>query len=305
MPVFTGLPSPPGDRPSRRGLLAGLLALWLVFIAGAALAAPLGPAALRQRQAELLQAGGAGREAGLLRIESREGPGRIEGEVYAVLSQPFAAVARSLGEPAAWCEVMILHLNNKFCRSASQGGVTAIDLRVGQKAEQPVDAATLMRFYWQPAVVQPDYLRAELGAPEGSYGTRDYRLTLEAVPSGDGRSFLRMGFSFGYGGLGHLALNLYLSTAARNRVGFTPDPRGPDGLVPGLRGLVERNAMRYHLAISAYLESLSAPPAEQVERRLRAWFDATEKYPRQLHEMDREDYLRMKRAEIRRQQAMP
>ena len=48
-----------------------------------------------------------------------------------------------------------------------------------------------------------------------------------------------------------------------------------------------------------YLASLSAPPAEQLERRLDTWFAATEKYAAQLHEMDRAEYLAMKRSEYR------
>ena len=68
-----------------------------------------------------------------------------------------------------------------------------------------------------------------------------------------------------------------------------------------LCGVMERNTMRYYLAIDAYLDSLAAPAGQRVERRLRAWFDATERYPRQLREVDREAYLRMKRQELQRQ----
>jgi hypothetical protein len=68
-----------------------------------------------------------------------------------------------------------------------------------------------------------------------------------------------------------------------------------------MRGVIERNTMRYYLAIDAYLDSLSAPPAQQVERRLKTWFAATERYPRQLHEIEEAEYLAMKRKEIRAQ----
>jgi hypothetical protein len=63
---------------------------------------------------------------------------------------------------------------------------------------------------------------------------------------------------------------------------------------------VERNTMRYYLCIDAYLGSLAAPPAQRVEKRITAWYDATQRYPRQLHELERDDYVRMKRDEIRR-----
>jgi len=40
----------------------------------------------------------------------------------------------------------------------------------------------------------------------------------------------------------------------------------------------------------------------QVEQRLEAWFAGVERYPRQLHEIERAEYLAMKRREIQRQQ---
>ncbi len=69
--------------------------------------------------------------------------------------------------------------------------------------------------------------------------------------------------------------------------------------------MVERNTMRYYLAISTYLQALALPPAAQPQARFAAWFDATEKYATQLHEVDRAPYLAMKRNEYRRQQAPP
>ncbi len=69
-----------------------------------------------------------------------------------------------------------------------------------------------------------------------------------------------------------------------------------------MRGLVERNTMRYYLAIEAYLGALSMPPAARLEKRLRDWFASIESYPRQLHEMDENQYLKMKRREFLRQQ---
>jgi len=60
---------------------------------------------------------------------------------------------------------------------------------------------------------------------------------------------------------------------------------------------VERNTMRYYLAIDDYV---AAPAPSQLEQRLNTWFDATERYPRQLHEMEKPDYLAMKRVEAKR-----
>jgi hypothetical protein len=60
--------------------------------------------------------------------------------------------------------------------------------------------------------------------------------------------------------------------------------------------------MRYYLAIESFLGAQSAPAAERVEKSLRDWFTAIERYPRQLHEMERGEYLAMKRMEYARQQ---
>ena len=74
--------------------------------------------------------------------------------------------------------------------------------------------------------------------------------------------------------------------------------------VGSMRGAVERNTMRYYLAIEAYLGALSAPPQEQLEKRLRDWYAGSERYPVQLHELERDQYLAMKRKEVRRRASL-
>jgi hypothetical protein len=101
-------------------------------------------------------------------------------------------------------------------------------------------------------------------------------------------------------------MKAYLSTPGSSKTGFTKLAQ-TDGkersYVGGMRGAVERNTMRYYLAIEAYLLSMSAPQAEQQNSRLEKWFDSTEQYPLQLHETDKASYLAMKKEEIKRQQS--
>ena len=118
---------------------------------------------------------------------------------------------------------------------------------------------------------------------------------------------MRLGYSYGFGMAGKLAMRAYLATAGADKVGFTRDGDGKGArphYIGGMRGAVERNAMRYYLAIDAYLDSLRAPPDQRPERRLNAWFDATERYPQQLHEMDKKTYVATKRMEIERQRVL-
>jgi hypothetical protein len=117
---------------------------------------------------------------------------------------------------------------------------------------------------------------------------------------------MHLSYSYGYGFAGRLAMQGYLATAGADKVGFTvtgKDGNGQPIYIGGMRGAIERNAMRYYLAIDAYLASRRAPPDQQMEKRIQTWFDATERYSRQLHEMDRATYVAMKRGEYERQQA--
>ena len=103
-------------------------------------------------------------------------------------------------------------------------------------------------------------------------------------------------------------MQAYLATIGRGKVGFTRTGKQSNDqpvYVEGVRGVVERNTMRYYLAIDAYLGALSTPPGEQLEKRLQSWFASTELYPRQLHEVDRATYLEMKRSEYLRMQKSP
>lgn len=286
------------------------LLLALMFVAQVRTPANAAPeaAALQARHAEL--SGQLARSAfgGPVVLQSQESPGRVRGDVYAVLDHPFATVASALAQSANWCDILILHLNTKYCTTTVDDDArTRIDLRVGKKHEQPVRLASLLRFVWLPPVEQADYMRIGMQARDGPYDTRDYELAAEAVPLDSRRTFLHMAYAFGYGGASSFALRLYLATVGRDKVGFTvvggTQPGEPLEYVGGLRGVTERNTMRYYLAIDAFLAALALPPAQQAERRFAAWFDATERFPLQLHEVERDEYLHMKRSEYRRQVA--
>jgi hypothetical protein len=285
-------------------LLAVLLQASGVAAAGLQVA---GPAGLRTLHENLAPALANNQFKGPLVLQSDESPGTLQGDVYAVVDHPFASVSAALNDPGHWCDVLILHLNVKYCRRKDADAATRIELRIGKKHDQPLASATPVAFAWRAAAPSNEYMQVQLEAPDGPFDTRNYRILLEAVSIESGRTFLHMGYSFSYGAASRLAMQVYLATVARDKVGFTPSrpaqPGQPADYIGGLRGLVERNTMRYYLAIDAYLGALSAPAADQFEKRAQGWFEATEKYPRQLHEVERDEYLAMKRSEYRRQQA--
>lgn len=241
-----------------------------------------------------------------IHIDSSERSGRVTGDIYALIDHPFAQVASSLSKPASWCDILILHLNTKYCRASSAGRGTIIHMHIGRKYDQPLEDTYEAEFAFRVAASSPSYLDVRLDADKGPLSTHDYRIRLEAIPLEDEWTFLHLTYSYAYGLTGQLALQGYLTTLGRNKVGFTVVGKQSDGQprhVDGTRGAVERNAMRYYLAIEAFLGAMSAPPQERPEKSFRDWFAATERYPRQLHEIEQSDYLAMKRKEYARQQS--
>jgi hypothetical protein len=235
-----------------------------------------------------------------LHLESSETADELKGDIHAVIGYPFPAVSAALEGADRWCDILILHLNIKGCLAAGAAPETALKVYVGRKFDEPLKDAHKVEFDYRVVAAAPDYFRLELNARIGPFGTRNYRIELEAVPLDDARTFIHLSYAYGYGPQAKLAMQTYLRTFGNHKVGFTVVEQRTDGTlvrVGGLRGALERNAMRYYLALDAYLAALSVPPPQQLEERLRDWFDSTESYALQLHELDQSTYLEMKRRE--------
>ncbi|CAG4885855.1 hypothetical protein [Paraburkholderia gardini] len=244
-----------------------------------------------------------------LYMDSSESPTNLKGDIYAVVDYPFATVNGALNDPANgpanWCDVLILHLNVKYCHAATHNGTAQLSVNLGKKVEEKLSSTYRVQFNYRSAVTSADYFRVELNADTGPLSTKNYRIVLEAIPLSGNRTFLHLTYAYGYGVAGRLAMKTYLSTIGSDKVGFTTVNDASSGqpeYIGGVRGLLERNTMRYYLAIDAYLGALQAPAGARLQQRLTTWFDATEQYPRQLHEVDRDDYLQMKNNEYQRQQ---
>ena len=241
-------------------------------------------------------------------LQSHETAQGLQGDAYAEVAFAFEAVSAALRQPDQWCEVMILHINTKYCRASSGPTGARLNVNIGTKTAQELAQSARLAFSFSVLATTPDYFEVLLDAAEGPLGTSDYRIRLEAIALGQQRTFLHLTYAYSVNLLGRVAMQTYLATVATDKVGFTPKDNGAGAaptLVNGVRGLVERNTMRYFLAIDSYFQATPGAPAAQFEQRLQSWFTATEAYPRQLHETDRAAYLVMKHAEYQRQQASP
>jgi hypothetical protein len=243
-----------------------------------------------------------------LYLDSSETSDGVTGDIYARINYPFETVSAALNNPGDWCDILILHVNTKYCRASSGSQGAVLNVSIGRKYDEPLEKAYRVDFAYRVAAQTANYLQVRLNADAGPFSTRDYRIVLEAVPLESGRTFIRFSYSYTYGLAGRLALQVYLATIGRSKVGFAVVGTRSDGQpvhIGGIRGLVERNTMRYYLAIEAFLGAVSAAPQERLEKRLHEWFAAIERYPRQLHEMEQGEYLDMKRKEYLRQQSEP
>jgi hypothetical protein len=240
------------------------------------------------------------REFGVpLYLESEQTSKTLRGDIHALIDQPFDKAQAALADPKSWCDILILHPNVKRCRSnaVAAGASPSMTVNLGRE-ELPV------QFTYEAAARTADYFDVRLSSPTGPFGTTDYRIQLEAAPMDPQHTIIHLGYSHGYGVRAKLAMEAYLKTLARGKVGFTvvgKDEQGRPLYIGDLRGALERNAMRYYASIESYLDASSAPPQEQLERRLRHWYAYTERYPLQLQEEP--GYLDLKRREAQRAQS--
>lgn len=277
-----------------------LFLLCVVLGAGSVQAQNAG--ALRARHAALVEELTKNSFGRPLHVESTEASGGQQGEIFAILDLPYREAAPALQDDNRWCGILILPPNVKRCDSDG-----ALALYVARKPQDPLEDAYRVELRYEVAAASAEYLRVSLSAATGPFGTRDYRIRLEAAPLDARRTFIHLSYSYGLGLAARIAMQGYFATSGRHKVGFTVVDRLPDGrpvYVDGARGLVERNAMRYYLAVEAYLQSLRRPPQERLETRLRDWYAAIERYPQLDEDVNREEYLRMKRQEAGRHAAL-
>lgn len=239
-------------------------------------------------------------------LDSVQTKDHAQGDVYAVLAYPLATVRRELSSANHWCDVMNLHANTKYCQATDSPAGSMLKVYIGKKTPQLLDAASEVDLSFSVTDQHPEYLQVVLHADAGPLGTRDYKIALKAMALSADTTFVQLSYSYASGALGRVAMQIYLATLGAGKVGFTVTGQRADGqpvYVAGELAVVERNTIRFYFAIDSFLAAISQPAPQQLEHRLQSWFSAVERYPRQLHEMSRADYLKMKRAEDARQKA--
>ncbi|SCK57685.1 hypothetical protein VAR608DRAFT_6106 [Variovorax sp. HW608] len=236
-------------------------------------------------------------------IDSAETDGGLQGDIYAIVDHPIDEVRRALERSSQWCDMLVLHINNRRCRAMRSPDGEKLTLSVVPRYDKPIEQAFELGFVHRIVHATRDYLQVELYAEEGPMGTSQYRVMLEAIPLGERQTFLHFAYAYDHNMVARLATMAYLATFGSSKVGFTVVGKTSDGqpdYIRGLRGLMERNAMRYFLSLDAYLDGFAVPPPERADKRLHIWFQSVEQYPTQLHEVDLATYLAVKREDRQR-----
>lgn len=264
--------------------------------------------AIYDRLGDELTAGGFGLP---LKVEADVRNDSLHGSVFAVLGHPFGRVRTALSSPEDWCDMVVLHFNVKSCRLDGPPHSDAaprwqLQVETGRKFYVPPSGRKRLAYDLTVSQNSDRYLDASISAPRGPARIRNLRIAVEAIPLGEKSTFLHLRYGYEVGLLTRLAMRTYLATLGRAKVGFTvdgTDRAGRPRYIRGVQGAVERNAVRYYLAILAHLDVRDLPEGNRFDCRLRRWYALTNRYPRQLFEMDEHEYLDVKHREQRDQVA--
>ena len=184
-----------GSSRLARGLLSlGLSSLLCLSALNAA--AYAGPGELRARYTELREQLRNNSFQRAIHIDSAQVGDTLKGDVYAVLDHPFNVVSEALKEPGDWCDILLLPFNTKYCHANAANGGATLQVRIGRKYDQPVQDAFRLDFALRPIAATSDYFESRLNAGSGPLGTKDYRISVAAVPLDGGRTFMHLSYAY-------------------------------------------------------------------------------------------------------------
>ena len=236
-------------------------------------------------------------------LASSEQEDVLSAEVNSIVHTPFETMVAALTQTSNWCQIMPLHFNIKACTYETLEDGEALTVYSGRKIYEHPEDSYKMTYQFEIVRQDDSQLSLRLYADHGPIGTSDYLIELDAVPVAEG-TLLHIRSSYQPSWLSSMLTSAYLSTVGRDKVGFSLiEQDGELQAVQGIKGIIERNVMRYHLAINAFFSALSLPEASRYEATLVSWFKQNDSYP-QLHEMDEAEYLQIKREEWGNQQML-
>ncbi len=240
-------------------------------------------------------------------LESAEHDGRVHVDVYGIFEHPFSSVLSALKVPANWCDIVALHPNVKACTYRELPGTWRLTFYLGRKVYQSPEDARQIVYQYRNIEQRQGYLDIVLRADDGPFGTKDHRMRFEAMPLDEDRTFAHVSYEYNDNAALRLAEKLYFATLGWGKIGFTvtgTDRKGAPVYIGGPRGALERNAVRYYLAVQSFMDTLHYPEESRFSMRAGSWYDHTDRFRNQLYEMEKKDYLKFKKQEHKNQEML-
>ncbi len=239
-----------------------------------------------------------------LEIRSEREDRAVRVRVEGTIDRPIDGVAALLADPLHWCQFVPIDPTVRGCVWHSLGeGAALVTLFGGREKDLMPDTTFELSYRLDVASRSDDALEVLLHGDQGPAGSRDYRLRLRAARAGDDRTRLEVTTSSRMSETLEAITQGYLETVGRDKFGFTVtgrDAAGRPRYVKGIRGLIERGAMRQYLSLQAYLDSIDVPLDERFEASIQRWWRLSQRHP-QLEEVSRVGYLEEQRRDYRRQ----
>ncbi|MEN6587532.1 MAG: hypothetical protein ABFE02_15940 [Sulfuricella sp.] len=100
-------------------------------------------------------------------LESAETPNQLKGDIYAIVDYPFGAVSTGLNDPDHWCDVLLLHINTKYCHAVRGLGGTILRVNMGRKTPEKLSFVPRVELDYSVAAATPEYFEIVLYAKDG------------------------------------------------------------------------------------------------------------------------------------------
>ncbi|MGW8247454.1 MAG: hypothetical protein ACWGOV_05020 [Acidiferrobacterales bacterium] len=214
----------------------------------------------------------------------------------------FSDVAAVLAKPGSYCDFLPLMFNVKGCVITDFNPVTRIKFYVAGKHYTSPITSYRIHAVFRLVGRTPDKIRVRLEADPDTPGKSDYDVDLMAIPL-DGETLMYLESRFAPGRITRMATNTYVNVFARDKPGFTEiqEPGGKKKLITGFPAVIERSSVRAYFALKAYMLNHHLPPAKRFDACLNTWYDLNQPYKKQLYELERDQYLQIKRREHKNQ----
>jgi len=235
-----------------------------------------------------------------LHVRSQIKGNRLQADVFAIKQQTVEELFDVLSVAKNWCQFVTLHLNIKACTYQSDKQAI-LTFYAGRKFYQSAEDAFALQYQFQIKEKAKDYFKLLLSADEGPFSTSDYQIVVE-VKSMEDKSIVHFSLAYSSSLTSRMGTSVYLSTIGSDKKGFSQriNERGQSEFIQGTEGIIERNVMRYFLALNIYLKAVTAD-TKSTQKLASDWYDESEKYSLQLHELEKKDYMSNKAREFSQQ----